>query len=145
MDIVLGVIPFVRELLRRGTNVLLCANSKPSLNDITVDELTKVIAECSKLCTIIREAIKLKNLRIFSNGQIGPCLDLRRLPIDLVQAIEANETDLLIIEGMGRALHTNFYVKFNCETLKLAVVKNKWWADRLGGDNFSVICKYEST
>lgn len=45
---------------------------------------------------------------------------------------------------MGRALHTNLYAKFRCETLKLAVVKNKWLAERLGGEMFSVICKYES-
>lgn len=52
-------------------------------------------------------------------------------------------TDLLVIEGMGRALHTNLNAKFQCETLKLAVIKNKWLANRLGGDTFSVICKYE--
>lgn len=45
---------------------------------------------------------------------------------------------------MARALHTNLNAKFKCETLKLAVVKNKWLANRLGGDTFSIICKYES-
>lgn len=55
-----------------------------------------------------------------------------------------NGADLLIIEGMGRALHTNLYAKFKCETLKLAIVKNKWLANRLGGETFSVICKYET-
>lgn len=63
---------------------------------------------------------------------------------ELLDAIATNQTDLLVIEGMGRALHTNLYAKFNCETLKLAVVKNKWWANRLGGDIFSIICKYET-
>lgn len=61
-----------------------------------------------------------------------------------MDAIEVNGADLLVIEGMGRALHTNLNAKFKCDTLKLAVVKNKWWANRLGGDNFSIICKYES-
>ena len=30
-----------------------------------------------------------------------------------------------------------------CECLKLAVVKNRWLALRLGGDMYAVICKYE--
>lgn len=64
--------------------------------------------------------------------------------IDLCDAMLVNGADLLIIEGMGRALHTNLHAKFKCETLKLAIVKNKWLANRLGGDTFSVICKYET-
>ena len=51
--------------------------------------------------------------------------------------------DLIVLEGMGRALHTNLYAKFKCESLKVAVVKNRWLATRLGGDMFSVIFKYE--
>lgn len=64
--------------------------------------------------------------------------------IDLCDAMLVNGADLLVIEGMGRALHTNLHAKFKCETLKLAIVKNKWLANRLGGDTFSVICKYET-
>lgn len=51
--------------------------------------------------------------------------------------------DLIVIEGMGRALHTNLEAKFTCECLKLAVIKNRWLANRLGGDMFSVMCRYE--
>ena len=62
----------------------------------------------------------------------------------MYNAIKKNDVDLLVIEGMGRALHTNLNAQFNCETLKLAVIKNKWLANRLGGDTFSIICKYEA-
>lgn len=51
--------------------------------------------------------------------------------------------DLVVIEGMGRTLHTNLYARLKCECLKLAVVKNRWLALRLGGDMYAVICKYE--
>lgn len=54
-----------------------------------------------------------------------------------------HNVDLIVIEGMGRTLHTNFYAKMKCECLKLAVVKNRWLALRLGGDMYAVICKYE--
>ncbi|KAL3848608.1 hypothetical protein ACJMK2_019457 [Sinanodonta woodiana] len=55
----------------------------------------------------------------------------------------SKQVDLVILEGMGRAIHTNFYAAFSCEVLKVAVLKNKWLAQRLGGDMFSVIFKYE--
>ena len=44
---------------------------------------------------------------------------------------------------MGRAIHTNFNAAFSCESLKVAVIKNRWLANRLGGDMFSVVFKYE--
>ena len=37
---------------------------------------------------------------------------------------------MIVLEGMGRALHTNLYAKFKCESLKVAVVKNRWLATR---------------
>lgn len=54
-----------------------------------------------------------------------------------------HNVDLVVIEGMGRTLHTNLHAKMKCECLKLAVVKNRWLALRLGGDMYAVICKYE--
>lgn len=53
------------------------------------------------------------------------------------------KTDLIVLEGMGRAIHTNLYAQFKCDTLKLAIVKNEWLARSLGGSLFSVLCKYE--
>lgn len=144
VDVVLGVLPFVRELLRRGTKVLLCANSEPSLNDVTSRELSALLDDCACQCSILDSAWRSRRLLVYANGQSGPCLDMRTLPRELCDAIAANETDLLVIEGMGRALHTNLNAQFACETLKLAVVKNRWLAKYLGGDKmFAVICKYE--
>lgn len=144
VDVVLGVLPFVRELLKRGTKVLLCANSEPSLNDVTSRELTTLLDDCACHCSILESSWRSGRLLVYANGQSGPCLDMRTLPRDLCDAITANETDLLVIEGMGRALHTNLNAHFKCETLKLAVIKNRWLAKYLGGDKmFAVICKYE--
>lgn len=63
--------------------------------------------------------------------------------LDLCLAMVKHNVDLVVIEGMGRTLHTNLYAKMKCECLKLAVVKNRWLALRLGGDMYAVICKYE--
>ena len=58
--------------------------------------------------------------------------------------------DRLITELIGRcfsfifrAVHTNYDAKFTCEAIKLAVIKNHWLAQRLGGDMYSVVFRYE--
>ncbi|KAH8413048.1 hypothetical protein KR009_007741 [Drosophila setifemur] len=144
VDVVLGILPFARELLKRGTKVLLCANSEPSLNDVTSRELEALLDDCSRECEVLGQAWSSGRLLVYANGQTGPCLDMRTLPKELCEAIADNETDLLVIEGMGRALHTNLNARFGCETLKLAVIKNSWLAKYLGGgEMFAVICKFE--
>lgn len=55
-----------------------------------------------------------------------------------------SDADLVVLEGMGRAVHTNLNAKFTTDSLKLAVVKNEWLAKSLGTENFSVIFAYES-
>lgn len=72
-----------------------------------------------------------------------PLLFHSRLDKVLAMVVRERKTDLVIIEGMGRAIHTNYYAMLNCESLKMAVIKNSWLADRLGGKLFSVVFKYE--
>ncbi|XP_055600819.1 4'-phosphopantetheine phosphatase [Uranotaenia lowii] len=142
IDIVLGIIPLARELLLRKTKVYLCANTQPALNDITYRELQEVVKKCCAECNVLNEAFNTGMLEILGNEQNGPCLDFRDITPELCEMI--NVSDLIIIVGMARALHTNLNAKFSCEALKLAVVKNEWLAKRLGGETFSVICKYEN-
>jgi type II pantothenate kinase len=66
-----------------------------------------------------------------------------RLDKVLAGVVRERHVDLVIIEGMGRAIHTNYYAILSCESLKMAVIKNSWLADRLGGKLFSVVFKYE--
>lgn len=143
VDIVLGILPFARDLLLRGTKVILCANSMPALNDVTYPELVVTLRDAAKICKVIRHAIKENRLIAMETAQAGPCLDLSRLSLDLCLAMVKHNVDLIVLEGMGRTVHTNLYSKMTCECLKLAVIKNRWLALRLGGDMYSVICKYE--
>lgn len=66
-----------------------------------------------------------------------------RLDKGLAVLVRERGADLVVIEGMGRAVHTNYHAALRCESLKLAVIKNSWLAERLGGRLFSVIFKYE--
>ncbi|XP_030393310.1 pantothenate kinase 4 isoform X2 [Gopherus evgoodei] len=143
IDIILGVFPFVRELLSRGTEVILACNSGPALNDVTYSESLIVTERIAAMDPIIQSALMEERLLLVQTGSSSPCLDLSRLDKGLALLVRERKTDLVIIEGMGRAIHTNYYAALQCESLKLAVIKNSWLADRLGGKIFSVIFKYE--
>lgn len=144
MDVVLGVVPFALELIKRQTKVLLCANSKPVLNDVTYQELKVLMRKVAAFIKEIDDALSTCQLKILDSGQGSPCLDLSRLNLEVAEAMENNCTDLIVLEGMGRAVHTNLNAKFKCESIKAAVLKNQWLASRLGGKMFSVIFKYEN-
>ena len=68
----------------------------------------------------------------------------RYIDFDLNEKMKEFHTDLIILEGMGRAIHTNFHAAFNCEVLKIAVLKNQWLAKTFGGQMYSIVFKYES-
>uniref|UniRef100_A0A671NWW4 4'-phosphopantetheine phosphatase n=1 Tax=Sinocyclocheilus anshuiensis TaxID=1608454 RepID=A0A671NWW4_9TELE len=143
IDIILGVFPFIRELLIRGTEVVLASNSGPALNDVTNSELQILTERIAAMDPVIHTALKEDRLALVQNGSSSPCLDLSRLDKVLATVVRERGTDLVIIEGMGRAIHTNYYAMLSCESLKLAVIKNSWLAERLGGKLFSVVFKYE--
>ncbi|KAJ7998611.1 hypothetical protein DPEC_G00206690 [Dallia pectoralis] len=144
IDIILGVFPFIRELLCRGTEVVLASNSSPALNDVTNSELQILTQRIAAMDSVIQSAVKEDRLILVQSGCSSPCLDLSRLDKVLAGVVRERHTDLVIIEGMGRAIHTNYYAMLSCESLKMAVIKNSWLAERLGGKLFSVVFKYES-
>lgn len=50
-----GMLPLARELLKRGTHVIIAANSQPSINDITAAELEALLpAICQVDCTLCK-------------------------------------------------------------------------------------------
>jgi len=63
------------------------------------------------------------------NGKVGECL------FHLVCS--------LISFSFFKAIHVNYDAKFTCDSIKMAVIKNRWLAQRLGGDMYSVVFKYE--
>ncbi|XP_066908231.1 4'-phosphopantetheine phosphatase isoform X1 [Halyomorpha halys] len=139
-DFVLGVLPFARELIRRGAKVVVCANSEPVLNDVTFYDLKDLFEEIKKHCPILRKAIEEESLSVMKLAKNSCCLDLCFIDIEIAERMK--EMDLLVIEGMGRAVHTNLYAQFKCDTLRVAVIKDHWLSRELGGDEFSCICKF---
>ncbi|KAI8111302.1 hypothetical protein M9434_004874 [Picochlorum sp. BPE23] len=89
------------------------------------------------------DAAREPRLYVVENGQGSPCLDLTRVSKDVADATVG--TDLVIIEGMGRSIHTNFAAKLKCDVLKLAMIKNKHLASRLfNGNVYECICRFDN-
>lgn len=81
-------------------------------------------------------------LYIVASGHGSPCLDLARVSAEVAEA--AQGADLVIIEGMGRALHTNYHARFGCAALKLAMLKNAHLAERyFAGRVYDCICRFD--
>ena len=173
-DVVLGVLPFCRALLSIGVEVVLCANRLPAINDITADEIRRDIlpraGQCADMsftsayergCRLRDEnggrvpapstsgaenpVATIPPLYVVDNGAGSPCLDLRRIPVDLADC--AKNADLVVIEGMGRSIHTNYNARLRCDTLKVALLKNHRLAQRLLGERgrvFDCVVRFES-
>lgn len=140
-DIVLGVIPFCRWLARRGTRVLIAANRLPALNDITVGELKQLLPRLQALDPILDTLVKSGQLAAIDSGNGVPLIDLREVSEEVNR--HAPQTDLLIFEGMGRAVESNLEARFKVDSLKLAMIKDEMVAKRRGGKNFDTICRFD--
>ncbi|KAJ3038029.1 hypothetical protein HDV00_001073 [Rhizophlyctis rosea] len=141
-DIVLGIIPFARYLLSKGTKVILAANTSPSVNDITATELAALIEKITYFDGLIRRSRENGALQVVGTGSASPCLDLLHISAELAKACE--DVDLVVVEGMGRAIHTNFHAKFRVDSLKIAVFKNPQVAKALGAVMYDALCIFDS-
>ncbi|KAJ2395107.1 hypothetical protein GGI23_004428 [Coemansia sp. RSA 2559] len=127
-DVCLGVLPFARFLLSFvGSKVILASNSRPALNDVTERELADIVRRAARVDEEISRAVSERQLLVCGTGCSGPCVDLRKLDERLVK--HCHNADLVVIVGMGRAIHSNYHAKFACDSLKLAVFKSKMAAD----------------
>ncbi len=78
-----------------------------------------------------------------ATGSFSPCLDLSRINERL--AILSIDVDLVILEGMGRALHTNFNCQMSCDLMKIAVFKNQYLAKQLHVDSCQGMVLFEES
>ena len=139
-DFVLGVMPLVRELALAGTQVVLAANELPSLNDITAEECIDVIERLAVTDDDLAALIQGGMLEVVSTGNDIPLIDLAEVSDELNEA--ATDADLVILEGMGRAVESNFDAEFKVDCLRLALLKDPKVAEHIGGDVYDCVCKY---
>ncbi|KAM7258013.1 hypothetical protein ACFE04_013754 [Oxalis oulophora] len=138
-DVILGILPFARELLRRGTKVVLAANDLPSINDVTYPELIEIISKLKDDKGQLM-GVDTSNLLIANSGNDLPVIDLTRVSQEL--AYLASDADLVVLEGMGRGIETNLYAQFKCDSMKIGMVKHPEVAQFLGGRLYDCVLKY---
>jgi len=142
-DLVLGMLPLARGLLRRGGRVLLGANTTPTLNDVTHAELEHLLDRVAGMDTTIAEARATGRLETVETGNGVPLIDLGRISAALAEATARRGVDLLVIEGMGRAIESNFDARFSVDTLKIAMLKDPWVARELGGEVYDLVVRVD--
>ncbi|EPS59987.1 hypothetical protein M569_14816, partial [Genlisea aurea] len=138
-DVVLGILPFARELLRNGATVVLAANDTPSINDVTYSELIDVVSELKDEEGGL-EGVDCSRLLIVNSGNDLPVIDLTRVSPELAYAAE--DADLVVMEGMGRGIETNLYAQFKCDSMKIGMVKHVEVAQFLGGRLYDCVIKF---
>ena len=96
-DVVLGVMPIARELLRGGGEVILAANSLPAINDITCEELTAVIDSAAGVCPIIKAAwANGKRSRAANGNRVPPPKGMEKM----ARAASVNNLSFLSVDSV---------------------------------------------
>jgi type II pantothenate kinase len=135
-DFLLGALPMMRWMARRGTRIILAANERPTLNDMTIADVNRWWPR------ILEAEPSIADLPIerISTGTGEPLIDLAEVSDELNAA--AADAELVILEGMGRGVESNLDAKFRCDAMNLAMIKDVMIALRCGGKLFDVICRF---
>ncbi len=132
-DVVLGVLPLAREFLRHGWEVVLTANSLPSLNDVTHLELLGHVERAARIDSIWASP----DLQLVESGNAAPLIDLTRISEELAHA--AHGAALLILVGMGRGVESNYSAVFTCRAWHIAMLKDPQVAKSVGGRVYDAV------
>jgi uncharacterized protein with ATP-grasp and redox domains len=141
LDVTLGVIPVARELARQGMPVVLAVNSVPALNDITFDELSPLLDRLVAGDPVLRDLLNEKTLRTVASGCGIPLIDFAEVS-EACNSVAA-ESDLIVIEGMGRGVESNWRQCFKCDAWRIALVKDVCVARWIGGKVFDAVCRFD--
>jgi uncharacterized protein with ATP-grasp and redox domains len=135
-DFLLGAMPMIRWMAQRGTHVILAANQRPTLNDMTIHDVN---AWWPRMLEVEPSLADLPIQRV-STGTGEPLIDLAEVSNELNSA--AAGADLVILEGMGRGLESNLDARFTCDAMNLAMIKDVMIAKVNHGKLFDVICRF---
>lgn len=142
-DVVLGMIPLARYMLQRGAVVVLSANTEPSLNDVTHDELVGLVNRVAAFDSVIRDARSDHQLRLVASGNWAPLMDLSKISPELAAACMELPIDLVVLEGMGRSMESNPDCDLTCDCLRLSMVKDLGVAQSFDAELFDLVMRYE--
>jgi len=105
--------------------------------------LRDVLAKLIAIDPILDKLVKSDRITAVGTGNDMPLIDLRDIS-DACNAA-ARDSDLIILEGMGRSVESNLNAKFNCDCLKIAMIKDQNIAANLNGSLFDLSLRFERT
>jgi uncharacterized protein with ATP-grasp and redox domains len=135
-DFMLGAIPMIRWLAMQGTHVVIAANQRPTLNDMTIEDFRIWWPRLVKA----EPSLDLLPITRVSTGTGEPLIDLGAVSPELNSA--AADADLVILEGMGRGVESNLDAAFTCDALNIAMIKDVDVARKHRGKVFDVVCRF---
>lgn len=135
-DFLLGAVPLIRWMASRGTHVIIAANERPTLNDMSILDVQMWWPRVIE----VQPDLRPLPIELCSTGTGDPLIDLSQVSPRLND--RSANADLVILEGMGRGIESNLDARFNCDTLNIAMIKDPVIAKRLGGKTFDLICRF---
>jgi len=137
-DAVLGILPLARHLATVGVRVVVAATDHFALNDITLGELNGVLQVATRADEVLRRHVDLGSITTIGTGHGHPLIDLSNISDECNAA--AAGCDLIVLEGMGRAIESNFRTSFRCDCIRVAMIKNEAVARHYGCGPFDLVC-----
>ncbi|MBP7934007.1 MAG: DUF89 family protein [Phycisphaerae bacterium] len=141
-DIVLGVLPLARQMALCGTRVVLAPNSKPALNDITLAELVPLLEDLCGRDPELRNLVAGGMLTTVASGGDTPLIDLGQVSEECNAA--AADIDLLVLEGMGRGVESNWTEEFKCDVWRVAMLKDRAVVKWMRASLFDPVCRLDA-
>lgn len=141
-DVILGQLPLARTLLKAGIvkEVVMAANSHPSINDITFRELEELLPKVCASDDVLCDVVSRQKLRVVPSGGDLPVIDLQKVSPEVIE--EACGTDLVLLDGMGRGIETNLNVQLQCDCINIAMVKHPEVAAAMSGNLLDCVVKF---
>lgn len=140
-DIVLGMVPLARELARVGIRVVLAANDGPALNDILISELRPLLRTLADHDAILSQLLATDRIAAVGSGGDTPLIDLGRVSKEC--NAEAARSDLIVLEGMGRGVESNWDRQFKCDVWRVALLKDESVVRYHRAKLFDAVCRFD--
>ncbi|MBI4579061.1 MAG: DUF89 family protein [Planctomycetes bacterium] len=141
-DIVLGVVPLVREMARAGTRVVLAANDAAALNDITLAELRPLLGRLADRDAVLAGLCAEDRVVAIGSGGDTPLIDLGRVSEEC--NAQAARSDLVVLEGMGRGVESNWDQSFKCDAWRVALLKDESVVRHHNARLFDAVCRFDA-
>ena len=106
-----------------------------------IRDSNEVLGRLVAIDPFLGELLRSDRLATLPSGCGTPLIDLSDVSDACNEA--ARQADLIILEGMGRAVESNYHVRFACDALKIALLKDAAVAARLGGALYDQVCRFE--